>query len=62
MASSTFFFKSVHLQVPVCSQCCELLGAEGLHAGPVTCLNVSSAVQGSAVLLGRPPAVSILCL
>lgn len=26
------------LQVPVCSQCCELLGAEGLHAGPVTCL------------------------
>lgn len=28
MASSTLFFKSVHLQVPVCSQCSELLGAE----------------------------------
>lgn len=41
MASSTFFFKSVHLQVPVCSQCCELLGAEGPPAGPVTCLKMS---------------------
>lgn len=62
MASSTFFLESTHLQVPVCAFTaanCWALKPALATCDLSTCL---SAVQDSAVLLGRTPALRILCL